>query len=154
MRFLPCITIFTAAVINLRRLCANLWAALTLTTCAVITFSSDMAFIKKHSLQDFERCMLNDYFKKLEADTLDIPDDANSTILSDCPYIQANLIADKFSSSSLTFRSLYLKIRSSSNKKNFCSFFCSFLEIMSYHPTIIGLTKTWLKSNRNGPGDN
>ena len=70
-------------------------------TCATIAFSSDMAFTKKHSLQDFDPHMLNDYryFKKLEADTFDILDDSNSTILFDCPYIQADLIADKFSSS-------------------------------------------------------
>ena len=32
--------------------------------------------------------------------------------------------------------------------------FCSLLETASYHPAVIGQTKTWLKSNQNGPYNN
>ena len=42
--------------------------------------------LHQHSQQDFDPRMLNDYLKKLEADTFDVLDDSNSTILSDCPY--------------------------------------------------------------------
>ena len=50
----------------------------------------------------FDPRILNDYFnKKLEADTSDITDVSNSTKLSDCQYIQADFVADKFSSRSL-----------------------------------------------------
>ena len=116
-----------------------LGTALTVTSCGAISISSGMAFTNKHSLLDFDSCMPNDYFKKLEADTSYISDVSNSTALSDCPYYQADLIAD-FSGSSLTFNRLCLNIWSLSNKKKLDNF-CFLLETVSYYPTVIGLTE-------------
>lgn len=97
---------------------------------------------------------LNELFDEYDFTNIDNLQDPNLCLLNtDCSFVSAEEVTTKFSRHSLSFSSLCLNIRSLANQKNFDNF-CALLEAMSYQPSVIGLTETWLKPNQKGPHQN